>query len=137
MIVFKNRSGFTLVEVMIAIAIIGMVLTPIFAFQLQIVRRVNSSFDRSRRLIFAQNMLVEMHEQRLIGKDVTTQQKQESGPATKLNYELKTATNHPQLKKLPNLYVERIVITDPTGAIKKEDVLGTIIFKPVQTEQKK
>ncbi len=59
MIVFKNKDGFTLIEVLLALAIIGLVLGPIFASQTlisQSSRRVTNLFSQ---LFSAKKMLLE------------------------------------------------------------------------------
>lgn len=56
---FKNNDGFTLTEVLLAVAIIGLVLTPIFITQSTLLQSVSRISRRMARVFFAKQFLIE------------------------------------------------------------------------------
>jgi type II secretory pathway pseudopilin PulG len=135
MIRFKNRAGFTLIDVMIAITIVGLVIPPALSFQFSIMRQVNQVLAQYRRLLLANNLFVEMHMEQKIKPGQTEVQKKEGAPPTILNYVLKSAKDNPQLKKFPSLYFEYIKISAPESP--KIDTLATLVFRPQQVQKEK
>jgi len=58
MIVSKSKKGFTLIEVLIALAIVGMALTPLLLNQSSLVLRVAENARKIKRIFAAENFMV-------------------------------------------------------------------------------
>jgi len=58
MIVSKSNKGFTLIEVLIALAIVGMALTPLLLNQSSLILRVAENARKIKRIFAAENFMV-------------------------------------------------------------------------------
>ncbi|MDP3889132.1 MAG: prepilin-type N-terminal cleavage/methylation domain-containing protein [bacterium] len=134
MIHSKNSSGFLLIEVLISIAIIGILVTPLFILQGTVFQQVSQMSQRLHRLFFAEHFLIETR--RSVQDDVRqfTLEKKEENPATVLNYTVGPLEKKSSLATIPGLLLERVVIQEPKKKPPSVDTIVTFLFKP---EQKK
>jgi prepilin-type N-terminal cleavage/methylation domain-containing protein len=129
MILIKNR-GLTLIEVMVALLIISLVLTPALVLVSNVRGYIATVSSKFTQLMNAKNLLVEMHKQQLVGPIDTSVTKTEGAPATTMTYRLQKP-NHQDLKELPALYHEQIL--SQAGDV----LLVTFIFRPEIDEHSK
>ena len=129
---FQNSSkGFTLIEVLLAMAIIGLVLTPIFAIQLSVLR-INSRASGILARIFAgKQFLVESEFQLKPDEQEKRIEKKLEKPPTTLLYELKRIPENSVLKKFKNVFIESVTMqwVDRQGK-KRQERLTTFVYKP-------
>ena len=129
MIHFKN-NGFTLIEALISLTVMGVVLTPIFMAQSSIFQMVIRRTQAIDRIIYAQSFIIEVR--RAIPKDAQqfVQEKKINKPATQLKYEIKQVSTESAFKDVPNLYKEQVTIDWQQGRNKQSDMLVQYIFMP-------
>lgn len=101
----KNKDGQTLIEIMLALAIIGIVLTPLFSLQTKVVQTLVYHLDHLRWLLQAEQFLITMH--RTQPEDAKQATIQEQG----FVYELRPATDLPAFKGLADMYREQVTHT--------------------------
>jgi len=136
MMVFKNNAGFTLIEVILAIAIVALGMMPILILQNEVLTRVNRVGNRLQRIFFAQQFMAEAREKREPGTREFYLERQEEFPATKLLYRVEPADVEPQFEGLSGLYSERVIMTWKSGPRQEKLVLPTYGFEPVRERKK-
>lgn len=133
MIVFKNKDGFTLTEVLLAVAVVGLTLTPIYLSQSTAMRQ-SAVYSRLLARVFAAKKVLLESEFALPEPLQPTQvAKKIDNPPTTFTYQLKKLPEQSSLKKFKNIWVESVSWPDERNA-KRQNRLVTFIFKP---EQKK
>ena len=130
--VFKNNNGFTLIEVLLALAIIGLILTPIFLGQAFIVRSNGRASRYLASLFAAKKYLVETELGLSAQVSEATSEKKIDNPRTTLRYELKKIPSVSSLKNFKNVLIERVSWAD-IRTPKKQDSLLTFLYKPEQS----
>lgn len=131
MIVSRNNKGFTLVEVLLAMAIIGLVLTPIFAIQMGVWRSSLRSSQSLTRIFAAKNLLVESMFNASPEQREKKIERKLDRPATTLIYERKKIAENSSLKKFKNVLHESVTMqwTDRQGK-KRQERLVTFVYSP-------
>ena len=126
-----SANGFTLIEVLLAMAIIGLVLTPIFAIQLAVLRSNARASSTLSRIFLGKQFLVENEFQLKPDEQEKRIEKKIDKPATTLTYELKRVPENSALKKFKNILIESVTMqwVDRQGK-KRQERLVTFAFKP-------
>lgn len=128
-------KGFSLLEAMLAVAIMGMVLAPLFLLEGTVFDGVTKITEQFRRYLFAHNFLYQVvREQSPKVRDYTLEQKKET-PATTLQYRLKKVTDG-AFKNQKNLYRQEVLISSQDSKTPK-DSLVTYLFKPTEMKNEK
>ena len=134
MIHSKNHNGFTLIEVLLALSLMAMILTPILISQNTIMSSVSYFANSLQRIMSAKNYLVSAHKNAL--QDKTTGPRTIENPATTLTYK-KDRTTAAMAKQYKDVYRETVLIEWTEDTNKRQDTLVSFIFKPEKkTEQK-
>lgn len=125
-----SRAGFTLIEVLLAMAIIGLVLTPIFMGQSAILRATALASRRLARVFAAKKILIE--NEIALEPDVRefTSEKKINNPPTTFTYELKKISDDSSLKKFKNVLIQTVSWPDERSKKKRQDRLVTFLYKP-------
>ena len=127
----SNHAGFTLIEVLLALAIIGLVLTPIFLGQAFIVRSNGRASRYLASLFAAKKYLAETELGLSAEVSETASEKKIDNPRTVLRYELKKIPPTSSLKNFKNVLIERVSWADMRTP-KKQDSILTFLYKPEQ-----
>ena len=116
-------------------AIIGLVLTPIFAIQLGAFRGSTRSSKMLSRIFAAKKLLVEQEFALAPDAQEASSEKKITKPPTTLKYELKKIPENSALKKFKGVLQQTVTMQwiDDRGK-KRQESLVTYLFKP---EQKK
>ncbi len=131
-----NRNGFMLVEVMVAIAAIGIILTPVYLLQATIFGQtadVCTSFDR---VIMARSYLEQARREVKDESRSFTLEKKENNPETVLKYQLKELDKKSSLAAVKGLLIEQ-VDASAIPVKNKTAVVETIITFNYKPESKK
>lgn len=140
--IFKNSSdrssqGFSLMEVLAAIAIFAIIMSPLFILQGAVYTRLVRSAQRLHRVWFAQDFLQRTHEK--IKSDTTkfSADEEQSFPQTQLHYELSHVSSDSPFASLKDLYVESVSARWRTQEEEETSQLVTFVFKPQPIKQEK
>jgi prepilin-type N-terminal cleavage/methylation domain-containing protein len=134
MIHLKTHSGFTLIEVLLALSLMAMILTPILISQNTIMFSVGNFKNHLQRILIAKNYLMQAHKNALEDKKIAPRSIDE--PTTILTYKQEKLTGA-MTKQFKDIRRETVVIEWTENNIKRQDVLVSFTFKPEKkTEQK-
>lgn len=127
---FTSHSGFTLVEVLLALAITALVLTPLFTSQSSIFAATVRYSQLMQRILVADTFLQESH--RVVAPDTqqVTFEKQHAIPQAQLVYGVNKVADNSVLKNFSDMYVEKVSFTWMDGNRKRQSVIGGFVHKP-------
>jgi hypothetical protein len=128
---FKNKSGFTLIEAMLAVVMIGMVLTPLFLLEGTVFQGVSRFAQIFRRYMFAKEYLYEMRRNQTDDTTSLTLEKnsKDARPATALRYTLGPVGTKSSLKDFKRLYKETVVASGMDKSAVSATLI-TFVYKP-------
>lgn len=133
---FKNHDGFTLVEVIMALAITAVVLTPIFIMHGMIFQRVSIGSQQFDYILACKALLVEARQKQEPDAQEFTLDKSVPDLNATCTYSLDKAVDQKSpFASLPGLHRESVVISWTEDDKKKQEQLVTFIYK--KPEQKK
>lgn len=133
MIHSKNKKGFSLIETIIAIAVIAFVFGPLFVMQGTVLQRVVEESRKLQRIFFMQFFAYKTQEQIKPGATQFNLEKREVFPPTVMRYQLMPVNQQSSLKDIPGLHMQRVLATWDERGIKRQDMLLTFTFiKPVE-----
>ncbi len=125
----KSNEGFSLIEAVIAVAIIGMVLTPMFVLETNVFNSVARNAERFHRLIFAKDFLyMAQREEPIASKDYKLERK-ENNPLSMVRYALAPVAKNSSLSRVKRLFKQQVV----ASGLERTSPEATIIhfvFKP-------
>jgi prepilin-type N-terminal cleavage/methylation domain-containing protein len=127
------KSGFTLIEVLLALAIIGLVLTPIFVNQSLISRTASRASRLLTRLFTAKRILVENEFALAPDAQEMKSEKKMGAPPTVFTYELRRIPENSSLKKFKNVWIETVSWPDERGKKRKQQLV-TLLYKSEEQE---
>jgi len=140
MIRFKNHDhGFTLIEVMISLAVAALVLTPIFMLYNVIVRNVNRDSHKFNAVLSAKQVLNEAAQKQQPDTRQLNFEKKFEDFGFIAKYELqKIKDKKSSLGEIEDVYKEMVTVewTDINNQ-KRAEQLVTFVYKPELKEQKK
>lgn len=127
-----------LTEVLLALAVVGIALTPLFGLQSAMLHGIATLSARIQRLFVLENFLLESRQKFL--EQETEQDKQEktvADPASTVRYEVKKVQGK-IFKKLPGLMQEETEATWKEWRSTRSEFMVTLIYKPEKkTKQQK
>jgi prepilin-type N-terminal cleavage/methylation domain-containing protein len=131
MIPFKNKHnhGFTLIEAMIAIAIVGMTLTPMFILDTNVYNSVTTITQRFHRFLFAKNFIFEAEQKQPPQSVNYSTEKKEERPITMVRYTLKSIPEQSSLAKIKQLYRQEVVASGPDKDSPSASIVQ-FVYKP-------
>lgn len=131
MLVSKNdSSGFTLIEVLLSVAIVGLVLTPILMVQSMTIRNTGKRARIVDRTFAAKKFLIDSEVALAPDADESSSEKKIANPAMTLRFDLTKPAEGSSIKKFK--FIKRATVTsawvDQTG--RHQDRLVTFLFRP-------
>ena len=126
----NNQLGFTLIEVLLSLAIIGMVLTPIFLIQSLVLRRTSAGARQFTRLIAAKDFLVDQQFENIQETNTATAEQKITNPPTTLLFTSKKLPENSALKKFKHIMVDTVTMQWTEQNKKRQENLVTFMFKP-------
>lgn len=134
MIHFKNSSenhnGFTLIEVLIALAILVMVITPIFISQNKIGQTIVEYSWLLQRIFAAEDFLDKSKRAIAPETEQTAAENVISNPPTKLLFAVNKVPGDSILKNFNNIYVEKVTLEWRENNQLRHTPFGGYVYKP-------
>jgi len=135
MIHFKNSSGFTLIEVMLALVIAAIFISSIGIMQTRGLGAVVRYAHRYARIIHAKNFMLITRRAREESKDAKKfmLEKKEDNPESYFKYEFGSSEGS-SLKNMKTIYVEKVSIKHESKQKEPSDLLLTLVYIPEAPE---
>lgn len=129
----KNKKGFTLIESMAAIAMIGMILTPMFTLQMTVFSSVLRVADRFHRAIQAKQFSFSAYREQPPQSKNFKLEKKEDKPVSMLHYSFGPVNKKSSLARVKGIYRQEVIASgldkgSPEGASLQ------FVFKSEQTQ---
>lgn len=134
MIHSKNLKGFTLIEVLLALSLMAMILTPILISQNTIMFSVGYLKGQLERIILAKNYLITAHKNILENKQ--TGPRSIEDPQTTLTYKQEKSSGV-IAKNFKDTYREKVIIEWTENNIKHQETIVSFLFKPLKNPEQK
>ncbi len=128
---FKNNSGFTIIEVLMALGIAASIMASIYILQagsLAAVLRYSTNYER---IILGKNFLFDTRRKREEAKNPPSYklEKKEEDPETYLKYNF-DGVQETAFKNLENLYIEKVDILHDARQKEPSATLLTLVYMP-------
>jgi len=138
MTVFKNRSGFTLIETLFALALFALSIVPLLMLQSRMMVTIASYSERMHRSIIMKNFVFTARREFLKKEDAKqfSLEKKIDTPATVLRYKVEAVADKSTLKRVAALYNERVTAEWQEGNRSQQETLTAIFFKPPPEKEK-
>jgi len=137
MIPSNNHNGFTFIEIVLTVALIGAVLAPLFSVQYNVLRLITRASDRVSRIFLLGNIFQEAeYKDKPVSEKGLTGTKKITDPETDLTYIVKTPDKSSSLKKLHDVYIVQTTATwNRAGIAYKENMLS-FMYQPKPKKKK-
>ncbi|BDC34076.1 hypothetical protein Noda2021_00340 [Candidatus Dependentiae bacterium Noda2021] len=134
MIHSKNNSGFTILEVLVAVMITAMIMGPLFLWQTGVLSRTYQASGLLNRLFVGRNFLIQNHFQ-FLRETVAKKEEKNNDPAMTMNYELKALPAGTALSSFKNVVQEVVTLTWQDGKNKQVQRLVSFQHRPKESKQ--
>lgn len=126
-----------LTEVLLALAIIGIVLTSLFSLQSTVLTRIAGTSGKIMRFLAAENFLIDAR-QKLPAQDSgqIAQEKTITNPTMTMHYQAKNIPQEGYFKKTPGMVQEEMEITWKDGKSTRSEFIVTLLYKPEKKSKK-
>jgi prepilin-type N-terminal cleavage/methylation domain-containing protein len=132
----NHKNGFTLVEVVLAMSIAALVLTPVFIMLSTIIQRVDRSSKAFNYILLCSNLLYQARQQQEPDAQTFSLDKAEIDFDATLTYSLEKGVDQKSsLASLQGLHKELVKVSWTEQDKKKQEQLITFVYK--KPEQKK
>lgn len=128
----KNRDGFTLIEVLIALGMIGLVLTPIFVVQSTVMKTISNYSEQLVRVFAGQAFLGQMHMQQVLDPDLAQETKKIDDPESTLEYSFDDIDEQSSLSSFKDVGLQEVVVNWDSIEGKEQVTLATFFYDPEQ-----
>lgn len=132
---FKSRRGFTLIEVMFAVAIVGIILIPLLANQSTLFSRI-LTISRTSTRIFSMDFFLQESLEKTVKQEKPITEKKIDDPPTTLSLSSKKIDKEKVFKRFHN--IERVQVSGKweDNNRKKQETMVTFVYKPEERENK-
>ncbi len=134
---FKHRNarpGLSLVESIIALGMLGVLISSVMVVQQSSFTKINTSSAKLRRIFLMNNMLLEATRNRKEGTQFP-EKIAVSDPETTIFYTRKEAEKNSSLKDFNNITIENIEASWQDGSVKYREKIIHVVYEP-EVEQK-
>jgi len=137
MVHFKNNNGFTLVEVLISIALIGLIFSPLFISQEQLMKSVRTMSLRLNHMIEAATFMVKSRQEAVEEKQNEAIKKESAAKSFSgtMVYS-QEPSKISQLKDIKDIYLEQVAVNWRDGNRARTTTFSSFLFKPKKEKKK-
>jgi hypothetical protein len=129
-----NQSGFLIPEVLVTIAIVGLVMTPIFILQSNALRGLYKISAQTQMLFPLQSELQEQAEKSFDRQEEeVTEQKTVANPAGRMSYKMRVIAPSSELKDISDLYYHEAQMVLPNN---ERESMVLFVYRPEQKKKK-
>ncbi len=125
---FKNK-GFSLIETLMAIVVIGLVLAPLFVQESLIFNSVSDMAHRFRRFLFAQQFLYDARRAQPVAARDFSLDRREENPPMQIKYRLMPVPEQSVLARKKTVCREQVSAAD-SGRDGARELIINFVFKP-------
>lgn len=133
----NNRDGFTLIEIMMTVAMIGIVIVPLFSVQYNILKIISQASDQLSRIFLIETIF---NEAEYRGKQVAESgiagNKKVEEPLTEINYAVQKPNEKSAFIKFNDVYVVRATASWSRAGIGSQETMMSFAYMPVEQEKK-
>lgn len=134
----KNKDGFLTFEALMAMTIVGFIITPLIVMEISALTQVAKKTRSLERLFFMKRFLLTSRREQKDEPQSFTSNGTESDPATDLVYTLNPVPQKSALSSVNGLLQEKIEAIDTTNKKKQTSSIISFIYRPEpEKEQKK
>lgn len=130
----RSNAGFTLIEVMLSMAIMGLILTPIYVLQGNVTERVYRMGSRMRSLFYAQDILYQARRAQPPAVREFSFAQKDDNEQLQAEYRLSAISEKSALAKTEHLLKEEIKVRD--ARFKRETTMVRFVYKKPLPEKK-
>lgn len=128
---FKNNAGFSIIEAMMAITIIGMVLAPIFVLETNVFHAVGRLAEGFARIVLSKQFMFGASEEQPVGIKEFTLDKKEENVQTTTRYTFASVAKKSSLAALNGMYRKQVI----TSGLDKTSPEGMAVQFVFQSER--
>lgn len=127
-----HQRGFTLIEALISLAVIAILLTPLFALYSNLFKSTTTTQNRADRMYAAYNFLLESQRAVITKTGLPTEKKIAHPPLT-LHFQHVPVPSESPLSKLKNISLDKVLMEWQDGTHKRTDTLVACVYKAEST----
>jgi len=124
------KTGFTLIEVLLALSIVGLVLTPILMLQSMLIKNTNKRAQLIDRIYAAKKFLIDSEVALAPDANESSADKKISNPPTIMRFELKNVSSNSSLKKFKSIKQASVISSWVEPGAKRQERIVTFLFRP-------
>lgn len=119
-----------LIEALIAIAIVGMILIPLFGLQTKISERIRQRSQEMNRMFYINMITHDARKEQTPVQITANLVQQKPDPATTITYQMDPVAKASSLSSLKKLYCEKITLQWTEYGKTKTEQFAHIVYKP-------
>lgn len=125
-----NEDGMTFIEVVLAVFILGSLLSSMLLLQSNVLKNVFEFSSRSERMLFMKDRFVKaaLAREKKEKEDIKPQEIEE--PKTTIRYEQKKPSKDSSLKNLNDIIIEKVTAEWDRWGTKEKETMINFLYKP-------
>ena len=128
---FKNNAGFSIIEAMMAITIIGMVLAPVFVLETNVFEAVGRLAQGFHRIVLSQQFMFTAFKEQPAGSKEFKRERTQENPIATMRYTFAPVNKKSSLATLNEMYRKQVV----TSGVEKTSPEGMAVQFVYQPER--
>ena len=119
-----------LMEALIAVAIVGMVLIPLFGLQSKIGQKIRQRSHELQRILYINTITHDARKEQTPAQTTYTVTQQKTDPTTTITYQLEPVAKNSSLAAMKKLYGEKITLQWTEYGKVRTEQFAHIVYKP-------
>ncbi len=126
---FKNNAGFSIIEAMMAITIIGMVLAPVFVLETNVFEAVARLAQSFHRIILSKQFMFTAFKEQPVGSKEFKFERTQENPIATMQYTFAPVNKKSSLAQLNEMYRKQ-AITSGADKTSPEGMAVQFVYQP-------